>query len=732
MTRTARLAGVVLAGLFLALHLPFLPSSLEDLDSINFALGIRDYDVARHQPHPPGYPIFIAAAKLLHGAGLTEVRALTLLGVVAGALGALALVRLYARFDGDRPGSPLTWAVALLTIVNPLYWLTASRPLSDLPGLAASVAIQALTLSAATPQRFALACGAAACAAGIRSQVVWLTVPLLVLTVFRLPAADRLRSVRWGTAAYVAGGLLWFVPLVVVSGGLSAYLAALSAQGAEDLSGVTMLATTPTVRQLARSLQYALLAPWGYWQMGTIVVVLALAGAIRMWRVARPALCSLLAAFGPYFAFDLLFQETVTTRYALPLVVPATYLAGRGLSVLSEAPAVVLTAALAASCVVMDDGAIARYARADAPAFRMLGDWANLAGRARRPVLAMHRREDFDLRRPLQWGADRVPAFERRLPATAKHEWLEVVKYWNAGGSAPVWFVADPLRSDLALIHAPARPVLYRWGIEPSILLGGSRPSEMDWYVFEAPDWYLGEGWALTPETAGIANEDGRGPGYAPIEGWIRRPDGPLTLMIGGRNLTKTGTAAEWRVEVDGQELERASLAPGFFLKTFTLAVVNGRSPYVPIRIASDSRDLAIEQFDAQPADRVVAGFAEGWHEQEYNPSTGVRWRWSSERAVLRVHAARHAVALSLRGEIEEASRSHVTIRAGASTLAAFDVERVFERTVVLPANVFAADETDIIVESSASYVPAETRWRSADRRRLGLRLFECRLSPAS
>ena len=49
--------------LFLALHLPFLPPSLEDLDSINFALGVRDFDVARHQPHPPGYPVFIAAAK---------------------------------------------------------------------------------------------------------------------------------------------------------------------------------------------------------------------------------------------------------------------------------------------------------------------------------------------------------------------------------------------------------------------------------------------------------------------------------------------------------------------------------------------------------------------------------------------------------------------------------------------------------------------------------------------
>jgi hypothetical protein len=52
-----------LALLFLAAHLPFLPPTLEDLDSISFAMGVRDFDIARHQPHPPGYPVYIALGK---------------------------------------------------------------------------------------------------------------------------------------------------------------------------------------------------------------------------------------------------------------------------------------------------------------------------------------------------------------------------------------------------------------------------------------------------------------------------------------------------------------------------------------------------------------------------------------------------------------------------------------------------------------------------------------------
>src|SRR5262249_27234349 len=61
--RAIALSASALAVVFLAFHLRYLPASLEDLDSINFALGMRRFDVAHHQPHPPGYPVYIAAAK---------------------------------------------------------------------------------------------------------------------------------------------------------------------------------------------------------------------------------------------------------------------------------------------------------------------------------------------------------------------------------------------------------------------------------------------------------------------------------------------------------------------------------------------------------------------------------------------------------------------------------------------------------------------------------------------
>jgi hypothetical protein len=731
---TPRFAAPLLAALFFALHLPFLPRSLEDVDSINFALGIRDFDVVLHQPHPPGYPLFILAARALNLLLGSEVAALGLLSVAAGAAAAFALLALFAELDRTSGPSWFAWLASLAVLVSPLFWLTAARPLSDTAGLSASLGVQALTVTARTRRRLTAAAVLAGLAMGVRSQVAWLTIPLLALAAVRLDRERRWRVLSTVFVAYSVGVLLWLVPLVVASDGPRAYWDALFRQSDEHWKGVVMLATTPSLRQLVALLESAFLAPWGYWQGGAVVLTFAVAGALGLAVHEPRVFVTLFSAFGFYLLFHLLFQEAVTTRYALPLVVPVVYLAVRGARLLPRTPAAALVTGLIVFSAVVDDRAASGYSRMPAPAFRMLTDMTD-GSFGRDPagvVLAMHRRGDFDLRRPLAWLGERAPRTFQRLPAPPKHEWLEVVKYWNSGGRAPVWFVADPLRSDLALIGHGGRPTRYRWGFEPLVLMGGVRPTELDWHTIEQPDWYLGEGWALTPETAGIAKEDGRGPGFAPITGWIRRWPQMTVLMIGGRNLATDGGGARLRVTLDDRPIDEWEVRPGFFLRFLTVPAPPGSGDYAAVSVQSDGRDVAIEQFDAQPLGRVMSGFGEGWHEREYSPSTGALWRWTSDRAVLRVRASGRAVAVTLRGEIEEASEATVTLRAGTTVVDRFDVGRKFGRTVVVPSERLQDVESLIAIETSASYVPAERRWRSRDRRRLGLKLYECVVTPAS
>lgn len=734
------LGGAALVALaFLALHLPFLPASLEDLDSINFALGVRRFDVAHHQPHPPGYPVYIAVAKAAHMAVPSEAKALALVSLVAGSLSVFALVALFRRI------TPAAWprfvplTAAALVGTAPMYWFSAVRPLSDTPGLAAAVAVQALAATATTQAGFVAAGFLAGFAAGLRSQVLWLTVPLLALAVQRALRKPDLfgPALPVGVlAAFVAGVLAWAVPLLALSGGPAAYWRAVFDQGAEDLSGVQMLWTTRSARQLLVALNSAFVAPWAVPVVAALVAVLAIAGAVRLYRASRSAFVTLLVAFGPYFVFDLLFQESVTTRYALPLVVPTAYLAACGLLIAGRPAAIAIAVVLAAFDAHVGGMSIASYASEPAPAFRLLGDMRESVASARPdlPVLATHRREDLDLRRPIVWAGSATPRFSDRLSAPPKHEWLELVKYWNGGGRRTVWFVADPLRTDLALVdHRDAWVARYRWPLEYHALVGGVRPDIMDWYRLRDPAWYLGEGWALTPETAGVAEEDSRGPGRAAVQGWIRRHPQASTLMIGGRNLTTAGPDAHVRVAIDGRTVDEAAVAPGFFLRMLPLpaGALAGAGDYATMTVSADSPRVAIEQFDAQPANRVVFGFGDGWQEAEYNPALGLQWRWASERAVLRVHAGGHAVTLTLRGEppsVYFSKPSRVVVRAGGRVVSEQSLSDRFSMQVRIPAELVSGDEGAVTIESDQMYVPAQRSRRTGDRRHLALRVFECDL----
>jgi hypothetical protein len=259
----------------------------------------------------------------------------------------------------------------------------------------------------------------------------------------------------------------------------------------------------------------------------------------------------------------------------------------------------------------------------------------------------------------------------------------------------------------------------------------------MDWHVIQEPGWYLGEGWSLTPETTGVAKDEGRGPGRAPIQGWVRRRAEPATMMIGGRNLTAGGSAVSIVVSLDDHPIRQFSPPPGFFLEFVNVAPgqLSGIGDYAALTVMATGNDVAIEQFDVQTAGQIVYGFGDGWNELEYDPATGKIWRWSSERAAIRLHAAPQPLTLRLQGEFEtSASTAHIVLRAGDRIVAERDVPRQFEATFVLPADLIAADaETVLTLETDQWYMPAERNWRPTnDRRHLGLRIFNCEIVPAS
>ena len=206
--------------------------------------------------------------------------------------------------------------------------------MSDIPGLAVTLAAQAALVSAFVRQRLnpartpealadsgkmiVLGAFLSALAIGMRSQAMWLTLPLLALVLVQRAGRGAAGALLGSAMTFTIGVLIWAVPLLVASGGPGPYRTAIAAQGAEDFAGVDMLYRNPGARRLAFALLETFIYPWASPVLGWTIFVLAVAGALTLLQRAPRAALLLGVLIGPYLFVHLLFHETVTTRYALP------------------------------------------------------------------------------------------------------------------------------------------------------------------------------------------------------------------------------------------------------------------------------------------------------------------------------------------------------------------------------------------------------------------------------
>ena len=752
-----------LALIFALAHLPFLATSLEDIDSVNFALGVRDFDVARHRPHPPGYPVYIAlgkAAAAMTGFGsdappaVIEAKALAMLSLLAGLAAIALLYRVFAALGGSVAFDIQAVAAVAVTVTCPLFWYLAVRPMSDLPGLAFALASQACLLLAWSRQRPGdngdrrlpppamrasgrmIVAGAllAGLAIGVRSQTMWLTVPLLIVVLFDRIGRGVAGALVGSAIMFAAGGLAWGIPLLIASGGWNAYLAALGTQAGEDFMAGEMLYTNPSPRAAAIALIRTFVHPWDATALAIVVLGLAAAGIVQLlWRDRR-SLAPLIALSVPYLIFHLLFQDTSFVRYAVPLVPVIAFLAVRGITLVSVAAVPIAAAVLSIAAVAIASPVLVAYGAEQSPTVRVLSAMKAEARHTQPGALAMHQ----TFVRPLE-AED--AGFAVQLPSPPRLEWLELGKYWKSGQTGTLWFLADPVRTDTALIDPLSRSdsTEVRWPLVARPAFGGMRPSAVRWYRMRAPGWFAEEGWSLTPEAAGMSRLMSRGPHLSPITAMVRRRRGAAHLLLGGRNLAgPADPAARVTIAIDGAPFQEFEAAPGFFLHVFDIPAgrLTGDGALAALTIQSAPASgavpipTAIEQFDLQNADEVMWAYGDGWLEAEFSTALGM-WRWTTERASLRIVGPPRALRVTM--SIESPLRYFdeaplVRAMAGERELAVTTLTASRDWSVDVPADALTASGGQVTVETNRTFVPAE-RSSAADQRRLGLRVFAVRVS---
>jgi hypothetical protein len=224
--RVARHADLALAAGLAVVTLfsrwPYRARMLYNWDAVQFALALHEFDVAKHQPHPPGYLLYVALGRVLN-AWLGDPTLVYVALAMLFSAGSTFVLYWLARRLYDR--ATAVTAAALLA-VSPLFWFYGSVGLTY-AGEAFSASVVAWfaygTLTGTTRYLYwgALALGLTG---GVRQSVLLLLFPLWLGSA-AIGFGSRRRLALAGSIL-LSAVLAWLLPMMWLTGGAAAYVAA--------------------------------------------------------------------------------------------------------------------------------------------------------------------------------------------------------------------------------------------------------------------------------------------------------------------------------------------------------------------------------------------------------------------------------------------------------------------------------------------------------------------------
>jgi Dolichyl-phosphate-mannose-protein mannosyltransferase len=212
------LAAAALVVATVVTRLLFMTQTLYAFDSANYALAVRDfYNVAFHQPHPPGYPLYVFFAKAIDLVVPDANRALVLEGIAWSALAVGCTIALARAMFGRATG--LLAGLLLVCTVGFWGYGEVAYPYVALAGETAALALLTHQILEGR-QRTILALAAVwAVSLGVRWDAAVFDVPLALWALWTVPWRLRFAAVAVALAIVTA----WAVPMIILSGGWDVY-----------------------------------------------------------------------------------------------------------------------------------------------------------------------------------------------------------------------------------------------------------------------------------------------------------------------------------------------------------------------------------------------------------------------------------------------------------------------------------------------------------------------------
>jgi Dolichyl-phosphate-mannose-protein mannosyltransferase len=201
-------------------RIPFTSKLLYHMDSVQFALALNDYNVTVHQPHPPGYFLYIMLGRLVYFfAGDANTTYVSISIFFSGLT--VAMVYLLGReLFGPKTGL----IAAVLAMTSPNLWFHGEVALTYIleAFFSVSAAFLCWKIYKGAQRHIWLSAVLLGIAGGIRQDTVVFLLPLWLFSVKALPP----RKIIAAAGLMALACLSWFVPMLWMTGGWKAYSSA--------------------------------------------------------------------------------------------------------------------------------------------------------------------------------------------------------------------------------------------------------------------------------------------------------------------------------------------------------------------------------------------------------------------------------------------------------------------------------------------------------------------------
>lgn len=184
---------------------------LDDWDSVQFVLALGNYSIVYHQPHPPGYPVYIFLGRALNMLLDNGQLSLTVMSAIFGSLCLIPTYLLSRELFEERTAT----VAAIILSLAPAALIFSEVVMSDTVSMFfVAATAYLLFLGISSRKHYYLAAFTLGITIGVR-QTDFMLIPLfLLVAVYRRDLRDLVSS----SAIMLASVLSWLVPVILDTG----------------------------------------------------------------------------------------------------------------------------------------------------------------------------------------------------------------------------------------------------------------------------------------------------------------------------------------------------------------------------------------------------------------------------------------------------------------------------------------------------------------------------------